>query len=127
MTWMKFSASHWVRDKGGGLTAERRAFRERLRLRAAELFIQEEGSQVIARQLRVGVRAVQRWRQAWTSGGSRALRSKGPASLPLHQIGMPAQQCAGVASSPIQRGFGSSRASAEIRARSAHDGRDRVT
>lgn len=65
------------------MTAERRAFRERLRLRAAELIIQGEGNQAIAKQLRVSVRSVQRWRQAWTSGGSAALRSKGPASLPV--------------------------------------------
>jgi transposase len=69
--------------QGGGLTAERRAFRERLRLRAAERFARGEDNKVIARQLRVSVRSVQRWRKAWTSGGPRALRSKGPASLPL--------------------------------------------
>jgi transposase len=69
--------------QGGGLTAERRAFRERLRLLAAERFARDEDNKVIARQLRVSVRSVQRWRKAWSGGGPRALRSKGPASLPV--------------------------------------------
>jgi transposase len=69
--------------QGGGLTAERRAVRERLRLQAAGWFARDEGNQVIARQLRVSVRSVQRWRKAWDNGGPQALRSKGPASLPV--------------------------------------------
>ncbi|MER5630357.1 helix-turn-helix domain-containing protein [Streptomyces nitrosporeus] len=35
---------------------------------------------MIAKGLRVSVRSVQRWRQAWDEGGPRALRSQGPAS-----------------------------------------------
>ena len=69
--------------QGGGLTDERRVFRERLRLEAAERFRRGEASAVIARDLRVGVRSVQRWRRAWSEGGPRALVSKGPASWPL--------------------------------------------
>jgi len=69
--------------QGGGLTAERRAFRERLRIQAAGRFAAEESNAVIARELRVSVRSVQRWRKAWSLGGERALASKGPASLPL--------------------------------------------
>lgn len=68
--------------QGGGLTAERQQFREELRLQAAERFARGEGSTSIARDLRVSVRSVQRWRHAWTEGGPRSLRSQGPASLP---------------------------------------------
>jgi DNA-binding NarL/FixJ family response regulator len=46
--------------QGGGLTAERRDFRERLRLQAAEEFARGEDNQVIAKRLRVSVRSVQR-------------------------------------------------------------------
>ncbi|XCM29190.1 helix-turn-helix domain-containing protein [Streptomyces parvus] len=68
--------------QGGGLTAERQQFRGELRLQAAERFAQGEASSVIAKDLRVSVRSVQRWRQTWEQGGPRALRSQGPASLP---------------------------------------------
>ncbi|MDN3259900.1 winged helix-turn-helix domain-containing protein [Streptomyces sp. CSDS2] len=68
--------------QGGGLTAERRAFRERLRLQAAERFERGEASAVVAKELRVSVRSVQRWRRAWAEGGSQVLNSSGPASLP---------------------------------------------
>jgi len=69
--------------QGGGLTDERRAFREQLRLEAAERFRQGDENTVIAHDLRVSVRSVQRWRKVWSQDGSRALASKGPASLPL--------------------------------------------
>ncbi len=69
--------------QGGGLTAERRVFRERLRMEAAERFAQGEESTVIAHDLLVGVRSVLRWRKAWSQGAAGALASKGPASLPL--------------------------------------------
>jgi transposase len=69
--------------QGGGLTDERRVFREKLRLEAAERFAQGDETPVIAHDLRVSVRSVQRWRNAWSQGGTRALASKGPASLPL--------------------------------------------
>jgi transposase len=68
--------------QGGGLTAERQRFREELRLHAAERFGRDEPNAVIARELRVSVRSVQRWRRAWSEGGSRALRSAGPPSVP---------------------------------------------
>ncbi|MFI6935467.1 transposase [Streptomyces sp. NPDC050287] len=68
--------------QGGGLAAERREFREELRLKAAERFAQGEATSVVAKALRVNVRSVQRWRQKWEEGGPRALRSQGPASLP---------------------------------------------
>lgn len=69
--------------QGGGLTSERRAFRERLRREAAERFARGDANAVVARNLRVTVRSVQRWRKVWTQGGPQALASKGPASLPL--------------------------------------------
>ncbi|MFI1184384.1 transposase [Streptomyces sp. NPDC020799] len=69
--------------QGGGLTAGRRAFRERIRLEAAELFAAGASNAVIAKVLRVSVRSVQRWRKAYESGGEGALHSSGPASLPV--------------------------------------------
>jgi transposase len=51
-------------------------------MRAAERFARGEASSVIAKDLRVSVRSVQRWRLAWETGGSTALRSSGPMSLP---------------------------------------------
>jgi transposase len=68
--------------QGGGLTAKRREFRERLRLEAAERFTRGEENAVIAKDLRVSVRSVQRWRRAWRESGIRALASQGPASVP---------------------------------------------
>ncbi|MFF8615442.1 winged helix-turn-helix domain-containing protein [Streptomyces sp. NPDC015350] len=68
--------------QGGGLTAERQCKREELRLQAGERFARGEGSTSIARDLRVSVRSVQRWRHAWVQGGPQSLRSQGPASLP---------------------------------------------
>ncbi|MFF2511828.1 winged helix-turn-helix domain-containing protein [Streptomyces sp. NPDC058086] len=68
--------------QGGGLTAERRAFREYIRMQAAELFTLGHDNAAVARQLRVSVRSVQRWRQAWENGGTSALESQGPASRP---------------------------------------------
>ncbi|MFD5430340.1 helix-turn-helix domain-containing protein [Streptomyces sp. NPDC127084] len=62
--------------QGGGLTGERQQFREELRLQAAERFARGEAGSVIAGDLRVSVRSVQRWRQAWDEGGPRALRSR---------------------------------------------------
>ncbi|MEV6163921.1 helix-turn-helix domain-containing protein [Streptomyces sp. NPDC052052] len=68
--------------QGGGLTAERQQFRERLRLQAAKLFALGKVSAAIAKDLRVSVRSVQRWRRTWDEDGPRSLRSQGPASLP---------------------------------------------
>ncbi|MEU9048238.1 MULTISPECIES: winged helix-turn-helix domain-containing protein [unclassified Kitasatospora] len=68
--------------QGGGLTAERRAFREQVRLEAAARFEVGEKTSVIARDLRVSERSVERWRRSWREGGTEALRSSGPASVP---------------------------------------------
>ncbi|WP_394298245.1 helix-turn-helix domain-containing protein [Streptomyces griseus] len=45
------------------MPAERQRFGEELRLKAAERFAPGEASSVIARDLRVSVRSVQRWRR----------------------------------------------------------------
>ncbi|MEU5599604.1 hypothetical protein [Streptomyces sp. NPDC020298] len=46
--------------QGGGLTDERRVFREQLRMAAAGRFRQGDENTVIAHDLRVSVRSVQR-------------------------------------------------------------------
>lgn len=69
--------------QGGGLTLERQAFRERLRLEAAERFAAGQDSLLIAKELRVHVRSVQRWRRAWSVGGEAGLLSRGPVSRPI--------------------------------------------
>nr|WP_225881980.1 helix-turn-helix domain-containing protein [Streptomyces aureocirculatus] len=68
--------------QGGGLTAERRAFRARIRMQATGMFVDGQTNLVIAKQLRVSVRSVQRWHRSWQHDGQRAWRSKGPASRP---------------------------------------------
>jgi transposase len=68
--------------QGGGLSDERRRFREDIRMMAAERFAVGEPSSVVAKELRVSVRSVQRWWRAWDKGGLRALRSAGSASPP---------------------------------------------
>ncbi|WP_455678892.1 IS630 family transposase [Streptomyces avidinii] len=68
--------------EGGGLTAERRAFREGIRLQAGMRFAAGEKTAVIAKDLRVSVRSVERWRRAWREGGMEGLRSTGPANAP---------------------------------------------
>ncbi|MFC9399376.1 helix-turn-helix domain-containing protein [Streptomyces sp. NPDC057027] len=68
--------------QGGGLTAERQAFRERIRMEAAVMFAAGRGSTDIAKELRVSVRSVQRWRQAWKAAGPNGVRSRGPVSKP---------------------------------------------
>ncbi|MGA5606421.1 IS630 family transposase, partial [Streptomyces griseoincarnatus] len=45
--------------QGGGLTGERRVFRRKLRMEAAERFAQGDEDSVIAHDLRVSVRSVQ--------------------------------------------------------------------
>ncbi|MFQ6146720.1 winged helix-turn-helix domain-containing protein [Streptomyces seoulensis] len=91
--------------QGCGLTAERRQFREGLRLQAAEWFVWGEASSVIAKDLRVSVRSVQRWRQAWDEGGPRALWSQGPASLPRLSEKRFAQLEAELAKGPVAHGW----------------------
>jgi transposase len=91
--------------QGGGLTAERQQFREELRLQAAERFARGEASSVIAKDLRVSVRSVQRWRQVWAEDGPRALRSQGAASLPRLSEEQFAQLEAELAKGPAAHGW----------------------
>lgn len=63
---------------GGGLTSEGRARREAVRLRAAELFVQDVPVPEIARRLRVSHNAVYAWRRRWRADGDAGLTSKGP-------------------------------------------------
>ena len=53
--------------QGGGLTDEGRGFREKLRMEAAERFAQGDENAAIARDRRVSVRSVQRWRKTTTN------------------------------------------------------------
>ncbi|WP_443066117.1 IS630 family transposase [Streptomyces sp. NBC_00523] len=91
--------------QGGGLAAERQQFREELRLQAAGRFAKGEASSVIAKDLRVSVRSVQRWRQAWEEDGPRTLRSQGPASLPRLSEKQFAQLEAELAKGPAAHGW----------------------
>ncbi|WP_405680708.1 MULTISPECIES: helix-turn-helix domain-containing protein [unclassified Streptomyces] len=68
--------------QGGGLNVERRASRERVRLGVGERFAAGEKTTVIAKELRVGERSVERWRRAWREEGLKGLRSSGPANAP---------------------------------------------
>ncbi|MGW7427679.1 IS630 family transposase [Streptomyces sp. NPDC054813] len=71
--------------QGGGLTAERRRLRERIQCEAAERFARSEKTAVIAKDLRVSERSVERWRRAWRAwreGGMEALASREPPKLP---------------------------------------------
>src|ERR1700753_141622 len=62
----------------GGLTAEGRARREKVRLQAAEMFAQDADPVQIARSLRVSTKSVYQWRRAWRAGGQESLASRGP-------------------------------------------------
>lgn len=66
--------------QGGGLTDERRRFRQGVRMAAARRFAEGAPSSVIAKELSVTVRSVQRWRRAWLRGGSNAVSSRGSSS-----------------------------------------------
>ncbi|MFF2363291.1 hypothetical protein ACFVU0_11305 [Streptomyces sp. NPDC058122] len=67
--------------QGGGLTAERRGFREQIRLEAGEMFAAGGDSAEVAMVLRVHVCSMQRWRREWAARGAAGLVSKGLASL----------------------------------------------
>lgn len=63
---------------GGGLSAEGRARREAVRMRAVEWFALKVPVSQIAARLRVSPNAVYGWRRRWEVGGRAALVSKGP-------------------------------------------------
>ena len=62
---------------GGGLTAEQRARREKVRLAAAEMFEAGATDPEVARRLRVSRMSANRWRRALAAGGREALASRG--------------------------------------------------
>ncbi|MEV5147197.1 helix-turn-helix domain-containing protein [Streptomyces sp. NPDC052727] len=68
--------------QGGGLTPERQAFRERIRLDAPERFAASVSNAEVAKDLRVSMRSVQRWPRAWHDAGTEGLRSAGPLPRP---------------------------------------------
>lgn len=49
---------------------------------AAEGFERGETNTVIAKDLRVSIRSVERWRRAWRENGTAGLRCSGPAKSP---------------------------------------------
>jgi transposase len=63
---------------GGGLTAEERAQRERVRLAAAEWIEEGATDREVATRFRVTRMSANRWRRALVAGGRPALASKGP-------------------------------------------------
>jgi putative transposase len=67
---------------GGGLTAEGRARRTRVRLQAAQMFARDMDPGQIAGLLRVSTKSVYTWRRAWRAGGEAALASRGPGGNP---------------------------------------------
>jgi transposase len=64
------------------MTPAEQAARERIRMEAGARFERGESISHVARDLRVGVRQVEKWRSAWRDGGSDALRSRGPQASP---------------------------------------------
>ncbi len=62
--------------------ARERAFREKRRLRAAELFEQGVANVLIAERLGVSDSAVDLWKAKWEQGGAEALRSTGRPGYP---------------------------------------------
>jgi transposase len=63
---------------GGGLTAEQRARREKVRLEAAGMIEAGATDPEVARRFRVSRMSASRWRRALAAGGREALASKGP-------------------------------------------------
>src|SRR3954454_7855589 len=64
--------------QGGGLTAEERGRRERVRLAAAEWIEEGATDRELAERFRVSRMSANRWRRALAAGGRPALASKGP-------------------------------------------------
>jgi transposase len=64
--------------QGGGLTAEERARREKVRLEAAEWIEEGATDAEVAARFRVTRMSANRWRRALVAGGRPALASKGP-------------------------------------------------
>ncbi|MFA7754198.1 helix-turn-helix domain-containing protein [Streptomyces sp. NRRL B-2790] len=65
--------------QGGGLRPHEQTARERIRMPAAEGFGRGEKNTVIAKDLRVSRRSVERRRRSWRENGIEGLRCSGPA------------------------------------------------
>jgi transposase len=63
---------------GGGLSAQERARRERVRFAAAEMIEAGATDREVARRFRVTRMSANRWRRALAAGGRESLVSKGP-------------------------------------------------
>src|SRR5512135_1214299 len=63
---------------GGGLSAEGRTRREKLRLQAAQMFGQGMTPVQVAQSLRVSTKSAYQWRRRWRAGGDAVLASRGP-------------------------------------------------
>jgi transposase-like protein len=63
---------------GGGLTAKERGRREKVRLRAVQMFEQDIDLVQVARQLRVNTKSAYQWRRRWRARGPAPLASRGP-------------------------------------------------
>src|SRR3954451_23169389 len=68
---------------GGGLTAEERARRERVRLAAAEWFEEGATDREVAERFRVTRMSANRWHRALTAGGRPGVYLEGPGRGPL--------------------------------------------
>ena len=79
-TWRRGGARRRPRQQGEG--AKERARRQAVRERAAELFAQGVPTAAVARQLGVARQTATEWRARWQSGGTAALRSRGPSRHP---------------------------------------------
>jgi putative transposase len=73
---VRYAGTTRYRD-GGGLTAEERARRERVRFAATELIEAGVSEREVARRFRVSRMPANRWRRALAAGGRAALASKG--------------------------------------------------
>ena len=74
---------------GGGLSAEGRARREKLRLPAAQMFEQDIDPVQVAKFLRVSTKSAYQWRRCWRAGGPAALAAHGPGGSACQLDGEP--------------------------------------
>lgn len=81
MTWRRAGPP---RSRPGPITegARRRAEREAVRQRAAELFAKGRSATSVADELDVARQTAVEWQARWRSGGGAALRSRGPSRRP---------------------------------------------
>ncbi|WP_367141252.1 winged helix-turn-helix domain-containing protein [Streptomyces sp. STD57] len=68
--------------QGGGLRPHEQIARERVRMLAAEGFERGRENSAIAKDLRVSVRSVERWKRSWRESGIDGLRCSGPSRRP---------------------------------------------